>query len=182
MSAEEAIAACPAGRSVRSAPRRRGFTLIEILMVVAIAAALLAAASSLFSGGNFERVEAGVRLVRSDMDYARATSLANPANPVVIRIAADGSGYHLAFAGTPDTPIQGPRGPLVRTFGVGSAESARGCELTTVSGAQLVRFGPFGGVEDPVPTLQVTLSGTGERATLFLNPITGDPSVTYGNQ
>ncbi len=151
-------------------------------MVVAIAAAILASASSLFSGGNFERVEAGVRLLRSDMDYARATSLANPANPVVLTIAADGSGYHLAFANTPNTPLNGPRGPLVRTFGVGSAASARGCVLTTVSGAQQVRFGPFGGVEDPVPTLRVTLSATGERATLILNPITGDPTVTYGNE
>lgn len=160
----------------------RAYTLIELLIVVVMVAAIAAAAVNLFAGGNFERVEAAVRILRADLDLARASSLANPTDPIVLRLAADGSGYHLARSSALGTPITGANGPVTITFGVGRGEAARGCAIATVSGALSVQFGPFGGVEDPVPTLRIVLSDTGEQATLLLDPLTGDPTVMYQNQ
>lgn len=167
---------------MRRGRRLRAFTIIEVLVVAVIAALMAAGAVNLFSGGNFERVDAAVRLIQSDLDFARSASLSNPDNPVVMRLAADGSGYHLARVSAPTTPITGPLGPMTMTFGVGRGEAAAGCTVATVSGVTTIQFGPFGGIEDPVPTLRVTLPDTGEQATMLLDPITGDPTVMYENE
>jgi hypothetical protein len=50
------------------------------------------------------------------------------------------------------------------------------------SGTRDLRFGPFGGVMDPVPRLTLSLPDGGERAVMVLDPFTGDPTVTYQSQ
>jgi prepilin-type N-terminal cleavage/methylation domain-containing protein len=161
---------------------RSGYTLIEILVVLLIVSVLAAGAVNLFSGGRFEVVDAAVRLVRSDLEYARAASLGSPTDPIILRIASDGSGYHLAKLSAPNTPLVGPLGSLTTTFGIGRADSATGIQLSTLSGATTVQFGPFGGIVDPVPTLRFTLLDGEERATMILDPNTGDPTVLYENE
>lgn len=161
---------------------RRGYTLLEVLAVATILALVAMGVTHLFSGANFERVEAGVRLMRADLELARAASLSNPADPVVMRLASDGTGYHLARVSDVATPIEGASGPMVMTFGVGRGESAAGCLIGTTSGALTVQFGPFGGVEDPVPTLRLYLLDSEEFATILLDPVTGDPTIMYENQ
>jgi prepilin-type N-terminal cleavage/methylation domain-containing protein len=158
--------------------RARAFTLIELMIALLIVAIVAGLATELFSGGRHERVDAGVGLLEADMGYARSLAIASPADPVILRIAADGGGYHLAKESAPDTALTGPNGPLRVTFGTGRGEAAAGLAL---SGGALrdVRFGPFGGVMDPVPTLTVTLSDAPERATMVLDPFTGDATVTY---
>ncbi len=160
---------------------RRAFSLIEILMVLVIVAVMAAGAVNLFSGGRYEMVDAAVRLVQSDLDYARSASLGSPTDPFILRIHADGTGYHVARLSAPNTPVQGPNGALTTTFGVGRADGSRGVSLATLSGALNVQFGPFGGVVDPVPTLRFTLLDGDERATMILDPATGDPTVMFEN-
>lgn len=160
----------------------RGFTILEVVIAAVIVAIIAASAINMLVGGRFERVQAGIRLLQSDMDVARATALSNPGDPVVLRLHADGSGYHVARASAPDTPLTGANGPLSVTFGVGRGESAAGCSISTVSGVLTLQYGPFGGIEDPVPTVLVTLLDGSERATMLLNPLTGDPTVMYENQ
>lgn len=166
----------------RARARARGFTILEIVITAVIAAIIAASAINMLSGGRYERVQAGIRLLQSDMDVARATALSSPGDPVVLRLHADGTGYHVARASAPDTPLTGANGPITITFGVGRGEAAAGCSISTVSGVLTLQFGPFGGIEDPVPTVQVTLLDGSERATVLLDPLTGDPTVMYENQ
>ena len=158
--------------------RHRAFTVLELLVALLLVAVLAAMATDLFSGARHERVDAGITLLESDMGFARSLAIANPADPVLLRIAADGSGYHLARASDPDAVLDGPNGPLRVSFGQGRAESAAGLSLAAGS-LRDVRFGPFGGVLDPVPTLTLSLGDASERATVVLDPLSGDATVTY---
>ena len=135
----------------------------------------------LFGGSRYERVDAALRILETDIGYARSAAIGAPSNPVLLRINADGSGYFLAYSSAPDTALTGPNGPLAVTFGSGRAASAAGAVLTS-SGSRTVTFGPFGGVMDPVPTLTVSLSGGKERARMVLDPFTGDATVAYQSQ
>lgn len=157
---------------------RRAFTLVEVLVALLLVGVIAAMATDLFSGGRHERVDAGVALLEADMGYARSLAISSPADPVVLRVAADGSGYHLALASAPEAALDGPNGPLRVTFGEGRAEAAAGLVLSAGSGRE-VRFGPFGGVMDPVPTLTVAMVDAPERATMVLDPLSGDASVAY---
>ena len=158
--------------------RARAFTVIELMIALLIVAIVAGLATELFSGGRHERVDAGVGLLEADMGYARSLAIGSPSDPVMVRIAADGTGYHVAKASAPDTALTGPNGPLRVRFGQGRAETAAGVALTS-SGSRDLRFGPFGGVMDPVPTLTVTETAGGQRAVVVLDPFTGDATVTY---
>lgn len=155
-----------------------GFTLIEVMITMLIVAVIAAMATDLFSGGRYERVDAGLQLLEADIGYARSAALASPSDPILLRIAANGTTYFLARASAPDTVLTGPNGPLRTTFGSGMAEVAAGVLLTS-SGSRDLAFGPFGGVTDPVPTLTLSLIGGTERATVVLDPLTGDATATY---
>ena len=161
--------------------RARGFTLIEMLVAALIFAVLAAMATELFGGSRYETVDAAVSLLEADLGYARSAAIATPADPVMLRISADGTGYYLARASAPSTVLTGPNGPLRVTFGTGRASAAAGATLTS-SGSRDVSFGPFGGVMDPVPTLTVGLAGGPEKARVVLDPYTGDATTTYQSQ
>jgi prepilin-type N-terminal cleavage/methylation domain-containing protein len=161
--------------------RHRAFTLLEVLVALLLAGVLAALATELFSGGRLERVDAGVTLLEADMGFARSLAIASPSDPVLLRIATDGSGYHLARASSPDAVLQGPNGPLRVTFGEGRGDAAAGVALSA-GALRDVRFGPFGGVLDPVPTLVVSMVDAPERATMVLDPLSGDATVTYQSQ
>lgn len=157
---------------------RRAFTLIEALITVVIVSVAAGIAVDLFRDTRLEALAAAVRILNADLDYARASSLASPGDPIVLRAASGGTGYWLARASDPATPIVGPNGSIRVTFGQGRAESCPGVRLTLSGGTEL-RFGPFGGVTDPVPTLAFTLLDGTERATAVPDAFTGDVSVTY---
>jgi prepilin-type N-terminal cleavage/methylation domain-containing protein len=159
----------------------RGFTLIEALITVVIVAVAAGLAADLFRDTRLETLDAAVRIMRADLDYARASALASPSDPIVLRPTSGGTGYWLARASAPTTPITGPNGAIRVTFGEGRAETCPGVRLTLSGGTEL-RFGPFGGVMDPVPTLAFSLLDGTERATVVPDAFTGDVSVTYQTQ
>lgn len=156
----------------------RGFTILELLIALLIVVIMAGMAIDMFGGSRHERVDAGVSLLEADMGYARSLAIARPSDPVMVRLAADGSGYHVARASAPDTALTGPNGPLRVRFGQGRAETAAGLSIAS-NGSRDLRFGPFGGVMDPVPTLTVTETAGGQRAIVVLDPFTGDATVTY---
>ena len=159
--------------------RARGFTLIEVLVVAVMIAVIAGLAIDLAGGGAYERMDAASRYIDADLALARGRAMATPADPVVFRPAADGGGYWVALASTPDVPISGPNGPVSVRFGEGRASAAEGVRILWRGSIRDARFGPFGGVMDPVPSFNLAVDGSPERATITFDPLDGDHAVVY---
>ncbi len=159
--------------------RVRAFTLLEMLVACAFVAVIAALAADMFGGSRHERLDAAVRLLESDLAFARARSLAQPANPSHLRARSDGRpGYMVVSANDMVTAVDGPNGPVGAVFGAGRGAPAAGVAMAIVGGAS-VAFGPFGGVMDPVPTIRLTMPDGPEAALIVFDPLNGDMTVTY---
>jgi hypothetical protein len=159
--------------------RARAFTLLEMLVACAFVAVIGALTADMFGGSRHERIEAAVRLLESDLAFARARSLAQPANPSHLRARVDGqAGYMVVSANDPSTAVTGPNGPVAAVFGMGRGGAAAGVAMTIVGGTS-VAFGPFGGVMDPVPTIRLSMPDGPEVAVIAFDPFGGDMTVTY---
>ena len=55
--------------------RAAGFTLVELLVTAAIVAILARMATDLFGGSRYERVDAALRLLETDLGYARSAAI-----------------------------------------------------------------------------------------------------------
>ncbi|MFM8785809.1 MAG: Tfp pilus assembly protein FimT/FimU [Phycisphaerales bacterium] len=159
--------------------RARGFTLIEVLVVAVMIAVIAGLAIDLSGTGAYERMDAASRFIDADLALARGRALATPADPVLFRPATDGRGYWIARASTPDVPIDGPNGPVTVRFCEGPASAPTGVRILWRGSIRDARFGPFGGVMDPVPSFNLAVDGSPERATITFDPLDGDHSVVY---
>lgn len=159
---------------------RRAFTLVEIMVVCLLMVVLSGLCLDMFSGSKYESLDAAVRIMRSDIEYARVLALSSPSDPITFRVNSTNNGYRIARASAPDTALTGPNGGLAVTFGLARGEAANGVTLTS-TGTGVITFGPFGGIADPVPTLTLQLSGSEERATITFNAFTGDSTVAYSS-
>lgn len=159
--------------------RARAFTLIEMLVVAVMVAVIAGLAVDLAGTGAYERMEAAARFIDADLALARGRALATPADPVVFRPATDGRGYWVALASAPDVPIAGPNGPVSVRFGEGRASAAAGIRILWRGAIRDARFGPFGGMMDPVPSFDLSVDGSPERATISFDPLDGEHAVFY---
>lgn len=159
--------------------RARAFTLVEVLVVAVMIAVIAGLAMDLSGSGAYERMDAASRYIDADLALARGRALATPADPVLFRPAADGRGYWIARASDPDVPIDGPNGPVSVRFGDGRASAAAGVRILWRGSIRDARFGPFGGVMDPVPSFDLAVDGADERATITFDPLDGDHAVVY---
>ena len=157
----------------------RAFTLVEMLVVAVMVAVIAGLALDFAGGGTYERMDAAVRFIDADLALARGRALATPADPVIFRPAADGSGYWIALASSPEVPIEGPNGPVSVRFGQGRAAAAAGVRIRWRGSIRDARFGPFGGVMDPLPSFTVSVDGAPERAGITFDPLDGDYTVIY---
>lgn len=174
-----------AGATLRTARARqrmalwRAFTLVELLVVVAIIAVTAAFVLPRLTDDAALRVRGAASILISDIEYAQVLTISHPDNPVVVRFDAPASRYWLAYAATPDTPIMrdGTHIPYDVTFGAGRAAPVGdvGISLQDLPGDTLA-FDTTGGLVDFSTTPRITLTA-GERAvTLVIAPMTGSIS------
>ncbi len=125
----------------------RAFTLIDLLVTVAIMAVVAAVVVPALSPDNGARLRGGAMMLVSDIEYAQSMSLAEPGDPVIVRFGADGATYWLARESDPTLPIAYPgtnEQYLVR-FGEGRASLLADASLSVaglVDGA--IAFDEFG--------------------------------------
>ncbi len=88
--------------------QRKAFTLMELMIVVVIAAIVFTVSMSDGAASAKAGVDEFRGKLESDLSYARSLSLADPSDPVIVRIDPALNKYWLARESEPDTPIVHP--------------------------------------------------------------------------
>jgi prepilin-type N-terminal cleavage/methylation domain-containing protein len=159
---------------------RTAFTFIELLLVVAVIgiAAMLVLPST--GGREDAKLVGAAKMAIADFDYARLHSLGAAADRCVIVFDASGSGYWLARASSPSTPMTdtATNKPYVRVFGQGDASALAGVIINPVNvGADhQLGFTSLGRIDQPTDA-HVTLNLAGRTAGVVISAVTGEPSL-----
>lgn len=131
---------------------KRGFGLIELLLVLAVMSIAVMLVIPSVGTTASTRADAAARLLRSDIEYAQIRSIANPANPISVILAEDGSGYWLSNPDKPQTPIthEMTGEPYQVTFGEGRASMSKGVQASVEQlDKGMLKFDSLGGLTDP---------------------------------
>jgi prepilin-type N-terminal cleavage/methylation domain-containing protein len=171
----------------RSRSRQRhsnpcAFTVIELMIVVAVVAVLAAVVLPAFSDDSHARLAGASAILTSDIEAAQAMTISNGEMPVVVRFDASKGTWWLAYSKNPETPIVNSTTgqPMQTTLGVGRAALAQGVTLTlaNVTGSTL-RFNPQGGMSDFTVQPQLTLGSSTQQVKLTISPTTGTITETF---
>lgn len=153
---------------MRTSPRaaRRAFTLINMLITVAVMAIVAAAIMPSLASGNQISVAGAAYILASDLEYTQSISLAEPDDPAVLRFDLDAGAYWIARADEPDTPILriNGRDPYRVVLGEGDALHAQGVAIT-LAGApdDTIAFDGFGRLETLSDAVVTLTSASGVR-------------------
>jgi len=162
---------------------RRGYTLIEMLVVTLIVATLAGLGMDLLRPRDEERIEGAVRMFTQDVEWARSATLNNPDDPAAIRLSDDGSGWFIARNSTPTVAMTAADGsPMRRTLGEGMSEAASGVRLISSPAAQRkIEFEPFGGVREGPASIEATLPDSDRKCLITFQPGTGAITINWPN-
>ena len=162
---------------------RRAFTLLEILVVMTVAAVIVVLVIPTTGNEDRMRLAAGAEILRSDIELAQAMTIADPNQPIIVKFDPATSTYWLAEEATPDTPIdrEGALGDYTVTFGTGRADIAGplAMALTDVTG-NVLSFDAHGGVTDFTLSPEIKLSIGNTWIALDVSPETGMIDETFG--
>jgi prepilin-type N-terminal cleavage/methylation domain-containing protein len=145
---------------------RRGTTLLEMLVVVAVLAAVAAIAVPLVTDRSGARLAAAETLLRDDLEQARHLTMADPQRAVILTLDADGRGWRLLDA-TDRTPIERiDRTPWTVRLGEGAAEGLAGVSVTRDDdpNARTLRFDVDGTAILDAPARYSLHDGTRDRS------------------
>ncbi len=165
---------------VQRSEKRSGFTMIEMMTVVVIVAIITVAALPDAGAAAKEEGRHAAEMFEGDVSYARSLSIAQPGDPVIIKVDVDNNRYWLARQITPDTPIAHPRTglPYLRSFGsVGDAGLQHVAILgQDFDGDAILGFDAMGGLDqDAEAILQFTASGASYE--ISVAPVTANATT-----
>lgn len=154
--------------------QRKAFTYTELMMVVVVAGILFAAGVNNSSDTANAQADRFSLQFDGDVKYATSLSIAEPADPTVLKVDPTNNRYWLAKASAPDTPITHPRTkkPYVVQAGPTGGSSLDRIQIYAASfGSDLMlKFDAFGGTDQPdIARLQFK-AGTNNRE-LAISPI-----------
>lgn len=175
-------------RMPRRNPTPRAFTLIDVLVVMAVLSIVLFAVIPAFSRDDRTRLVAAANLFTADLQNARMLTVQDPGDPVRVVVSPAGAGWHLARHSDPDTPMtlpSGVGGDWRIVFGEGPASNLWSVRLapggvdpdTIVAGAlPFVRFDAFGRLA-PAIDVRFELSTENDALVVRIRAETGDAYI-----
>jgi len=164
---------------VSSPYARRGFTLIEILLVVVIVMISSALVLPMFQQNESTRLAGAARLLAADLSYAQMESISHGDDPRVVVFDTVNATYRIAPSSDPSTPIAGDAGmPYSVSFGTGRAASLTGVTIQSVSvgGDDTLGFLLYGQL-DQTTDATVTLGSGNFSLTLTVDAVSGEVSI-----
>ncbi len=132
---------------------RRGLTLLELMLVVAVLTLVGALLMPMAVRGDSVTTDATARLLASDLEHAQMLALSRPDLRVALAIDDDEQGWRIVDADTPEVPLvdridEDAQG---RTLAVrcGEGRAAFGVGALVRPGGSMIVFDPLGGLEVP---------------------------------
>lgn len=164
------------GMELRRSRRCAAFTLFEMLVTIGIIAVVASAIIPMLGDERQLRIQAAAGLLESDIEFLQVHAMSRPDEPLVLRMAADWSGWWIAGMADRDTPVLRPDGsPYLVTLGIGRARSAAGVQLfgAGLEGGRDIRFSSLGALADPASPPMVLLDIGSVASVLHVAPFTG---------
>ncbi len=163
----------------------RAFTLIELMISVSILGIVVLAVMPSFTTDAPLKLIATANIVTSDIEYAQALTLADPSDPVIVRIDPEAEQYWLALTSDPETPIPRPESldeesEYVIQFGDNAEDTLQGVSITAVDfdTENTLAFDAFGRLEQ-LEDLAFKL--TNESGDLYVVVTASTGSVSISN-
>jgi prepilin-type N-terminal cleavage/methylation domain-containing protein len=153
---------------------RSAFTLVEVLITVVIMAIVVAVVVPSLTANDGARLNGAVNMVISDIEFAQSVALADPNDPGVFKASADGTGYWVATASDPVTPILAAysNDPYSITFGAGQAAELVGVTISVAQVDDEVQFDGFGRVAG-MADITVTVTNAAGSQDILVKATTG---------
>ena len=180
---------------MRARLSRTGFSLLELMMVIAVMAIFTAALIPWAESTSHDTMIAAAQNVATDLAYARSLAVSNNSN-YVVRFNKDNNRYILEHSGSnaaldtlPDSVFRNADDPpnkhivkLDELPGIGEPVELVGVfrAADTPESIENIEFGPLGETTETSPSIVLIKLGTKSRlrhALIVVNPITGLATV-----
>ncbi|MFK7788994.1 MAG: Tfp pilus assembly protein FimT/FimU [Phycisphaeraceae bacterium] len=170
-------------------PVRRGVSMLELMIVVAVLGIIGAMAVPMFSATDATRLTSAASVLAADIDAARAESIAHSDDLRLLVFDEDDVSWHIAAASDTTTPINHPETglPYSRTLGTGALKQLQGVtidsyDLDSASETDDHKLG-FGiyGQTDQTANPTITLRSGVNVLTLTINATTGEVTIGQVN-
>lgn len=170
-------------------PVRRGVSMLEMMIVVAVLGIIGAMAVPMFSATDATRLASAASVLAADIDAARAESIAHSEDMRLLVFDNDNVTWHIAAVSDTTTPINHPDTglPYTRTLGSGAMQQLQGVtidsyDLDTASETNDNKLG-FGiyGQTDQTSDPTITLRSGVNVLTLTINATTGEVAIGQVN-